>query len=157
MLGQHEVCAALLAEVEATPGARAIQTYAAYLPAMVRAALTIASPQLASRISEGVEPNNPLASHALITVRAALAAARGEHEAAADDYAQAAERWLQFGVVPEQAHALLGQSRALIELGRATEAAQPLGRAREIFRGLQAGPALIEADLLLQQTDLLSA
>jgi class 3 adenylate cyclase/tetratricopeptide (TPR) repeat protein len=157
VLGQHEASAALLAEVEATPGARGMQTYVTYLPAMVRTALAVASPQLAMRISDGVEPRDPLASHALITVHAAQAAARGEHEAAADDYAQAAERWHQFGVLPEYAYALLGQGRALIELGRATEAAQPLGRAREIFHGLQAGPALTETDLLLHQTGLLSA
>jgi predicted ATPase len=64
---------------------------------------------------------------------------------------------------PESVQALIaarldtGQARALIELGRATEAAQPLGRAREIFRGLQAAPALTEADLLLHHTGLLSA
>jgi tetratricopeptide (TPR) repeat protein len=147
----------LLAEVEATPGARAIQTYAICLPAMVRAALTVTSPELALRISDRVEPHNPLASHALITVRAAHAAARGEHEAAAEDYARAAERWHRFGVLPEHAYALLGQGRALIELGRATEAAQPLRQAGEIFHRLQAAPALTETDLLLQQTGLLSA
>lgn len=92
-----------------------------------------------------------------MTVRAAHAAARGEHEAAGDDYAKAAERWHQFGVLPEHAYALLGQGRALIELGRAAEAAQPLGRAREIFHGLQAGPGLTETDVLLQQAGLLSA
>jgi len=157
VLGQHEASAALLAEVESIPGARAVQTYTTYLPTMVRAALTVASPELALRIGDRVELRNPLASHALITVRAAHAAARDEHEAAADDYAQAAERWQQFGVLPEYAYALLGQGRALIALGRATEAAQPLGRAREIFGGLQAGPALADTDLLLRQTGLLSA
>jgi hypothetical protein len=69
---------------------------------MVRGALTVASPALALRMSDGVEPYNPLARHALITVRAAHAAARGDHQAAADDYAKAAERWHTFEVLPNR-------------------------------------------------------
>jgi class 3 adenylate cyclase/tetratricopeptide (TPR) repeat protein len=156
-LGQDEAVAALLVEVEATPGARAIQVYASYLPAMVRAALAVASPRLASVLSDGVEPRNPLANHALITVRAALAEACDEHLAAADGYAQAAERWQQFGVRPEHAYALLGQGRALTALDRGTEAIEPLQRAREIFRALQAAPALSETERLLEQADALTA
>src|SRR5207342_3570779 len=54
-------------------------------------------------------------------------------EADADAYADAADRWERFGVVPEQAFALLGQGRCLLRLSRPTEAASVLQRAHEIF------------------------
>ena len=78
-------------------------------------------------------------------------------QAAADAYADAAERWERFGVVPEQAFALLGQGRCLVGLSRPTEAAPVLQQAREIFERLQAAPALAETDALLQQATALSS
>ena len=45
---------------------------------------------------------------------------------AAEGYAEAAGRWERFGVVPEQAFALLGQGRCLTALGQATEATHAL-------------------------------
>ena len=42
---------------------------------------------------------------------------RGDLQAAADAYADAADRWERFGVVPEQAFALLGQGRCLLGSG----------------------------------------
>ena len=117
---------------------------------MVRIALAIAPPQLAVRISDGVEPVNPFAERALLTARAALSEACGEHRAAADAYAQAAEGWQQFGVRPEYAYALLGQGRALAAIGAGTDAIPPLQQAREIFQAIEAAPAVSETDLLLQ-------
>jgi hypothetical protein len=76
---------------------------------------------------------------------------------AADAYADAADRWERFGVVPEQAFALLGQGRCLVTLSRQTEAAPVLRHAREIFGRLQATPALAETDALLQQATALSS
>jgi len=60
-------------------------------------------------------------------------------------------RWERFGVVPEQAFALLGQGRCLLGLSR-PEAASVLHHAREIFERLGATPALAETDALLEQT-----
>jgi tetratricopeptide (TPR) repeat protein len=92
-----------------------------------------------------------------VAVGAALAEARGDHQAAVEGYAQAAERWEQFGVVPEHAFALLGQGRCLIALGQPTEATHVLQQAREIFAALEAAPALAEADTLISQAAALSA
>ena len=78
-------------------------------------------------------------------------------QAAADAYADAAERWERFGVIPEQAFALLGQGRCLVELSHPTEASPVLRHAREIFERLQAVPALAETDALLQQATALSS
>ena len=54
-----------------------------------------------------------------------------------------------FGVPYEEGHALLGQGRCLVALGRAPEAAAPLAAAREIFARLGAKPALAETDAWL--------
>jgi class 3 adenylate cyclase/tetratricopeptide (TPR) repeat protein len=157
-LEQHEAAATLLAEILATPGAGEIQYYGIYMPMMVRTALELGDRALAERLADGCESNNyPFAAHAGVAVGAALAEARGDHQAAVEGYAQAAERWEQFGVVPEHAFALLGQGRCLTALGQATEATNALQQAREIFDALKAAPALAEADTLIQQATALSA
>ena len=107
----------------------------------MRTALTIGNPQLAEQLTTGVEPRTPYHEHALTTANAALAEAHGDHQAAADGYADAAQRWESFGVVPEQAFALLGHGRCLLALGRPHRATQPLHQARDIFTRLQAAPA----------------
>jgi hypothetical protein len=149
VLGQDKVTAALLTEIEEYPRARETGYYAALLPAMVRTALVIGEPALAERLVSGVEPRTPYAVRALVAANASLSEARGDLQAAADAYADAADRWERFGVVPEQAFALLGEGRCLLELSRPTEAAPILQHAREIFARLQAAPALAETDALL--------
>jgi class 3 adenylate cyclase/tetratricopeptide (TPR) repeat protein len=148
-LGQDEATASLLVRIEMTPGTRETLNYATYLPSLVRAALGIADVVLAERLVSGLEPRYPYTEHALIAANAALTEAHGDLEAAAEGYADAADRWERFGVVPEQAFALLGQGRCLLGLSRPTEAAPVLQHAREIFERLQAAPALAETDALL--------
>ena len=93
---------------------------------MVRTALTIADPQLAHQLATGLRPRHPIAEHALVTVNASLAEARGELDTAADGYRDAAQRWQQFGMTPEHAHALLGHGRCLTALGQPAQATQAL-------------------------------
>ena len=156
-LGQHEAAAMLIAEIENTPGTRALEYYGIYLPAMARIALAAGNRQLAERFLDGYEPRYPYAEHAVAAVNAALDEARGDQQAAADGYAQAAQRWQRFGVILEQAFALLGQGRCLTALGQPAEATHALQQAREIFDALKAAPALAETDMLLQQASALSA
>jgi len=156
-LGQDEAAAALLAEIEATPGAHGDISYGMFLPAMVRTALAIGDADLAARLVDGVEPHHPYTEHALVAAGAALAEARGAHQPAADAYVGAAERWERFGVVPEQGLALLGQGRCLLALGRPADATHALRTAREIFHMLKAAPALAETDALLQQASAISS
>jgi class 3 adenylate cyclase/tetratricopeptide (TPR) repeat protein len=156
-LGQNEAAAALLAEVLATPGAREIQYYGINVPTMVRTAIGLGEGPLAEHLADACVSSYPFAVHAGVTVSAALAECRGDHQTAADGYAQAAQRWHQFGVIPEQAFALLGQGRCLTALGRPAEATHALRSAREIFDALKAAPALFETDTLLQQASALSA
>ena len=149
--------AALLAELESYPGSIEYQGYAALLPAMVRTALAIDHPELAERLVSGLEPRTPQAEYALVAVNAALTEARGDLSSAADAYADAADRWEQFGVIPELAFALLGQGRCLLGLSQKTDATRALQHAREIFKRLQAAPALSETDALIALATALSS
>lgn len=124
---------------------------------MVRTALTIGNPKLAERLATGVEPRTTIAEHALVAVHTASAEAGGDAQAAADGYAETAERWQQFGVIPERAYALLGQGRCLTALGQPAEATRALVQAREIFNSLKAAPALAETDALVGQASALTA
>jgi hypothetical protein len=86
----------------------------------------------------------------LATSRAQLAEAAGEHADAARLYHEAAERWHQFGNVPERAYALLGQGRCLSALNDpAVEA--PLREARELFASMGYKPALAETEAHLAE------
>ena len=89
-------------------------------------------------------------------MRAALAEARGDHQAAVHGYAQAAERWQRFGVVPEQASPFLARAAASSHSGNPPKP-HALQQAHEIFAGLKAAPALVETDTLLQRAAALSA
>ncbi len=79
-LGQNAAAAALLAEVLATPGARAIQYYGVYLPTMVRTALGLGDRPLAERLVDGYVSPHPFAALAAVTVSAALNEARGDQQ-----------------------------------------------------------------------------
>jgi class 3 adenylate cyclase/tetratricopeptide (TPR) repeat protein len=156
-LGQDEAAAALLSEIRTSPGARDNVNYPMLLHTMVRTALGIGDPYLAESFVADYRPSYLYGEYALVAANAALTEARGDLQAAADEYADAAERLELFGVVPEQAFALLGHGRCLVGLARPTEAEPVLQRAREIFERLQAAPAIAEADALLQQATALTA
>jgi hypothetical protein len=129
--------------------------YFVSLPMMVRTALEADDAELAERLMTGFERPYPYAEHALVAANAALTEARGDQHAAAAAYADAADRWERFGVVPERAFALLGHGRCVIGLSRMTEARPVLQHARSIFARLQAAPALAETDQLLQHASAL--
>jgi len=156
-LSQDVAAAGLLTEVGISPGSRNTTEYAVMLPSMVRTALAIGEPSVAQALVGDLEPNAPYIEQALVTANAALTEARGDLQAAADAYADAAGRWERFGVVPEEAFALLGQGRCLIGLSRGPGASRALQRAREIFERLQAIPAVAETDALLMQATALSS
>jgi tetratricopeptide (TPR) repeat protein len=156
-LGDATSAAMLLTELAAAEDTRDNPQYAALLPALIRTALAIDHLNIAHGLTTGYQPRTPYAHHALITTTAALAEARGDRQAAADGYANAAERWEQFGVIPEHAYALQGHGRCLINLGQPHEAAPTLRQARALFDQLGAVPALAETDALLEQATALSS
>ena len=145
--GQQQRASALLVELGQVVGIRADPYYASVLPALVRGAAALRQPELATRLVGGVEPRTPLFEHALSACRAQLAEAAGEHAEAVALYAEAAERWRDFGNVPERANALLGQGRCLTAVDK--EAEVPLREARELFASMGFTPAVAEIDGLL--------
>jgi tetratricopeptide (TPR) repeat protein len=155
-LGNVTHATALLSEL-AAPDTRDISMFAAYLPALVRTALGLDQRGIAQSLIKDFQPRTPYAHHALISADAAVSEHRGDHQAAADGYADAAGRWERFGVVPEYAFALLGHGRCLISLGQPHEPAPVLHQARALFDQLGATPALAETDDLLAQATALSS
>ena len=148
-VGDPAAAVSLLSEIEGAPLARENANYAAYLPAMVRTALAAGEPVLANRLVAGVEARHPYGAHALIAANAALAEDRGDLAGAAAAYSDAASRWARFGVVAEQAFALLGQGRCLVGLHRPGDALPVLREARGLFERLGAAPALADIETLL--------
>lgn len=76
--GRPQQAQALLAELEELAGKRADTYYGTVLSQLVRTALAVEDPELATRLIDGVEPQTPLFEHALCACRAQLAEARGE-------------------------------------------------------------------------------
>jgi class 3 adenylate cyclase/tetratricopeptide (TPR) repeat protein len=154
-IGRSDLALELLEEFECTPWARSAWYYPAGLPGAVRIALAAGDVALATRLGEGVEPLYALQEHALLTTRALLAEHEGDHEAAADLFADLAARWEGLRFAWEQAQALLGRSRCALALGE-PDATEPLNKAREIFARLGAKPAVAATDALLERATALT-
>ena len=116
--------------------------YVAYLPFAVRTAVRAGDDELAARLSSRVESTLPMQRNVDASLRALLAERRGEHGAAADQYADAAAHWHAFVMPYEEAHALLGRGRCLRRLGSRSAAEEQWAAARTILVRLGAGPAV---------------
>jgi tetratricopeptide (TPR) repeat protein len=131
--------------------------WAVALPNALRICAVAKAIGLGERLIEALAENTTRADHAVVTADAALTEDRGELERAAEQYADAAERWGEFGFVLERGHALFGAGRSLLGLGRRREAVVKLEEAREIFAWLQARPLVTEADAFVEQAAALSS
>jgi class 3 adenylate cyclase/tetratricopeptide (TPR) repeat protein len=120
------------------------------LPEAARVAIRCGDAGLADRLCRLVSGALPAVQHALATVAALRAEARGDREAAAAGFADAAHRWHEFQMPYEEGQALLGQGRCLAALERDPEAAVALQIATEIFASLGATPASIETERILK-------
>jgi class 3 adenylate cyclase/tetratricopeptide (TPR) repeat protein len=149
--GQSEEARLLLQELASNPASRTTPPYAGILPGLLRTALALDDQNLASSLADGVPPLTPGHRHAIASSHAQLAEARGSYEEAARLYADAANRWREFGNVPERAYALLGQGRCLRALGDPAADA-PLAEARELFASMGYRPALEETEALLAES-----
>jgi class 3 adenylate cyclase/tetratricopeptide (TPR) repeat protein len=148
--GEPDRAVDLLAQTAGWPHVREASLYPAYLPEMTRTAVAAGDLELAERLASGLAPRFAYRQHALCAAAAVLAEGRGRLAAAVDGHGEAAERWRRFGIVPERAHALLGQARCLVALGRPA-AAEPAGEARHLFAALGAAPLVAAADAVLER------
>ncbi|PWU24813.1 MAG: hypothetical protein C5B48_04490 [Candidatus Rokuibacteriota bacterium] len=149
--GDNGRACAFLAEVDRAEGANGDPYYARFLASMVRTALAGDEPALATMLVDKLGSRYPLEEHALCACHAQLVEARGDHAEAAALYADAAERWRQFGNVPERGYALLGQGRCLCALGK-PDAKESLRIAGELFSSMGYKPALAETETVLGRT-----
>jgi tetratricopeptide (TPR) repeat protein len=156
-LGHTTKATALLSELAAAPDTRDNPQYAALLPALVRTAITLNQPSIAHQLTTDYQPHTPYAHHALQAATATLTEAHGDHQQAADRYADAAKRWEHLGVTPEHAYALQGHGRCLTTLGQPDQATPVLRQARDLFDQLGATPAITETDTLLQHATALTS
>jgi hypothetical protein len=111
-------------------------------------ALGLREPELANRLVENVAAQTPLAGHGLCAGHAHVAEGSGDHQGAVTLYAEAAERWREFGNVPERAYALFGLGRCLVALGKGG-AKKPLDEGRELFTSMGYRSARAGVDALL--------
>ena len=142
--GHGDAARGLLQELLGAAGVSGSYTLAQLLLPAMRTALACDDPDLAARLCEGFAAISPFHRHMLAAASALLAEAEGDLAAAVEAHRGAAEGWHDFGAPYEEGHALLGQGRCLVALGRAPEAAAPLAVAREMFARLGARPALTE-------------
>jgi len=106
--------------------------------------LRLAESMLASSDTRGQHRHNTI-----LSARAALAEATGEHERGAALYAKAAQLWAEYGHALEQGHGLFGAGRCYVAVGRHHDAVPKLEEAHAIFVRLGARPLLeaVEAQL----------
>ena len=143
-VGHRDQAVDLFSELLLQPGSSE-----ADLPGLIRTLVSLDRLDLAERLVDVEEAAVPASQHARVAAQAALAEARGDHQAALDGYREAAGRWHSFTDVVEEAFALLGFGRCLIALDRPDEAAPVLETARDMFAKMGARPAHSEAESLL--------
>ena len=141
--------------VEVTVGQSAGGFY--LIPEGLRVMMALGEVEMARRLVDEAVVAIPTVITRQVVVRAALAEADGNPEAAVEGYREAAAAWKRGGFVFEQANALLGAGRCLLSLGNAGEASRELSSARELFASLRAEPLLRECDDLLGEATALTS
>jgi class 3 adenylate cyclase len=106
---------------------------------------------LARQLRQSSNATTPRNEISRITADAILAEASGLPADAVRLYSQAAERWQRFGNIPERAHALVGEGRAMLA-SSVGGACAPLEEARDLFASLGYRPAQVESEALLAQS-----
>jgi class 3 adenylate cyclase/tetratricopeptide (TPR) repeat protein len=119
------------------------------LPESVRVCAATGAVEQAQRLVQGASEAMTRDRHSVTTATAILAEACGDAARAAELYADAAERWTQFGHALEGGLAVLGRGRCLVQLGRTDEATACLREAEAAFQRLGAAPLLSETAALL--------
>jgi class 3 adenylate cyclase/tetratricopeptide (TPR) repeat protein len=152
-LGEHDRARdALERAAEARESIDSCPQFGLTLPSMLRSSARLGELDLVRRHAAKTIAGRPLDDNALVLASALEAEHEGRLDQAARHFAEAASRWRAFGAPYEEAHALLGQGRCLVALGRGDEAAEPLRRAARVFKRLGAAPVLGQTRALQEST-----
>jgi tetratricopeptide (TPR) repeat protein len=127
------------------------------LAGLVRVLIRCGAREDAQKMVIGLEPRFVGERADVLSARAEIEEANEAFESGSTLYQEAAEVWSQLGNVIEQNHALLGEGRCLVQLGRTAEAGEPLRAAREAWASLGASALTAEADEWLARATALSS
>jgi hypothetical protein len=141
----------VLIEIQAISEMALSPEYAPRLPALARAAIAVGDVDLGASLARDVRPLLPIGEHALVTVTAQLAQARGDHAGAVAAFSDAVARWHGFGNQLEEAYAQLGLGRSLLRLADVRAATASLRTASELFVGMGARAPLATCQRLLAE------
>ncbi len=103
------------------------------------------------RIGQSLHGELAIARYGRTSCEALLAEVEGRSGDACELFLAAEEGWSAFGNPYERAHAMLGEARCLIALGRAPDASRNAADALEAFRELGAARAIQEARGVVDQ------
>ena len=148
-MGELDAARRLLVSCAELPGLEEEYTFDWHVPGAVRHASALEDAALARRLAAIAVPGRPMHRCVEPTTQALLCELTGDAASAGRHFEAAAARWCEMDVPFECALARLGQGRCLVALGRASDAAAPLGEALEILVGLGARPDAEAARALL--------
>ena len=144
--GNQSTAVRLIEEIEEVTRDRPVFR-ARHLPEALRVCVAAGAIRLGERLLDTSGHAAARHRHSVLAGRAVLTEARGRQEEASALYAEAAERWADYGFALERGQAALGAGRCLVALGRPPRGGRPtwtrLGRT---FDALRAGPLLADAD-----------
>ena len=147
---------ALIEELEQSTRGRPLRR-AQHLPDALRICAEAGATDLAELLLTDAEVWTTRQLHCVHAARAVLAEIHGQVEEALTLYEEAAERWVEYGSVLEQGHALLGAGRCLLALDQPERAATSVRKARETFESLRARALVAQSDSLLAQAAALAS
>jgi tetratricopeptide (TPR) repeat protein len=143
--GNHPAGVRLIEELAVLTADKPVSR-AGVLPTAVRVCAAAGALDLGERLLAAAAKVETRDRCSVLTGRALIAEARRELETAAGLYAEAAQRWAEYGHVLEHGLAHLGAGRCLARLGRSAESTVELKEARSVFVRLGARLLVEEVD-----------
>jgi class 3 adenylate cyclase/tetratricopeptide (TPR) repeat protein len=140
--GNRAAATALVEELLQLTSDRSSWYLVPFAPDLLRVCLREDRLDLAQRVIDNLRDGARRNKLCVTTGRALLEEAGRRYDVAARLYAEAASGWGEFGSLLEQAFALWGEGRSLVELGT-SDASDRLQSAGDIFAAVGAGPPLV--------------
>ena len=120
-----------------------------YLGSLVRMALQLSDPDIATQLITNATYTCPMLDHTVVHARAMIHEHTGDLEEAASRYVEAAHRWEQFTNVREQGDALIGAGRCFAAVDDNESARSLLFKARGLYEAMPAPGKVDQCQALL--------